>query len=278
MRHHGSMGRAARALVALLGVSAALGAGAWPRVAEAQRADCPLKVRPKSGSTGYQNRDTTGGVVCEGMFIGEQSVPLNVRVVSLLKGGLGYALGDSPGNSQLYVHLPPSSADLSPSQPVVVQGRARRANLNWALDATVRPGSSGLPWDLDWTIHPEALPGDQLGLFGQIRTSELGDPLFVPVVVSRSRSMPAAAPGPIALVIHIPGAARVQWFDASSRASCPGQKDACHEVKGTDGYFAIPIPRLTGESPGILPIGILWRARGRPAFNDIPELLRIYRW
>ena len=73
-----------------------------PRVAMAQ---CDASVKPAPGEVGYKKRP----YACEGMYIGLQSAPVGVQVVSLVRGALRYS--KTPSDSVLYVKArPPARA------------------------------------------------------------------------------------------------------------------------------------------------------------------------
>ncbi len=261
--------RAARIALPLLALASYAAPGA--RELAAQRQDCTLRVEPQPGRTGYRNR----GYRCEGMYVGLQSAPRNVQVVSLVKGGLRYALpgapGAAPGDTLLYVHVPALPASFGRAAPVLLLGRGREANLNWALDAAVPPGRH-LAWNLADVVAPERLPSRRIGIAGQAGggASGSGGTVHIPLAVGRSPSA-GTAPDSIEMVVKVPGAARVRWFFASNQAAAEAER------LNVDGYFRIVLPPRRGP-PGVELIGISWRPRGQPTWNEVPEHLRIYRW
>lgn len=236
-----------------------LAAGLWPQWLHAQPRECALKVEPQRGDTGYRER----GQHCEGMYVGLQSAPLNVQVISLVKGGLRY---DLSRDRVLYVHVPTLPDQLNAGD-VLLQGRGREANLNWALDAPV-PVGKHLTWDLTEVVVREQLPSSRIGIAGQIQASDLDAPVYIPLLISKSVQTPAV-PDSLELVVKIPGASAARWAFASSGKKHPAER------LNVDGYFRIVVP--PGEE-GETALNIYWRPRGRPAFNEAPEHLRIYRW
>ncbi len=262
-----SSGRAARGLVPrMLVVGAIAFIVAAPSLSA--QGDCALTVKPRGDSTGYRKR----GVRCEGMFVGLQSAPLKVQVVSLIKGGLRY---DVARDSLLFIQVPWLPAAVNPRDTVVLQGRGREANLNWALDAFARESTS-VRWELDQVIRPEGLNSERIGLVAQAHTSALRDPLFIPLGVSRDSAVRATSADSLELVVRIPSASAVRWAFASDDKCADGVSASCQEASrlNVDGYFRIKMP----PGPrGEVSLAIYWRARGSPGFNEVPEHLRIFR-
>jgi hypothetical protein len=236
--------------------------------ARAQGTECPLTVKPRDDTTGYKRR----GDRCEGMFIGLQSAPLKVQVVSLVNGGLHY---DLHNDALLYIHVPSLPANVSAGGPVVLQGRGREANLNWALDATAPVGSS-LKWELTPVIIPQALTSDRIGLVALVRPSALSDPLFIPLGVTGVPAAARATRDLRELVVRVPGASGVRWSPATGK-DCPNVVGGgCREATrlNADGYFRIVVP---AGPEGEAPLAIYWRPRGSQAYNEVPEQIRIFR-
>jgi hypothetical protein len=206
------------------------------------------------------------------MFIGLQSAPLKVQVVSLVSGGLRY---DLHNDALLYIHVPSLPAKVTAGSPVVLQGRGREANLNWALDATAPVGSS-LKWELTPVIVPQALTSDRIGLVALVQTSALSDPLFIPLGIDREPAAPPASHDSLELVVRVPGASAVRWSPATGK-DCPNAVSAgCRDASrlNADGYFRIILP---AGPEGEAPLAIYWRPRGSQAYNEIPEQIRIFR-
>ncbi|HEX6048354.1 MAG TPA: hypothetical protein VFZ21_03775 [Gemmatimonadaceae bacterium] len=234
----------------------------------AQVRDCPLPVTARADPTGYQPR----GNRCEGMFVGLHSAPLKVQVVSLVTGGLRYDLAQ---DTLLYIHVPPLPAKLSSVRAVVLQGRGREANLNWALDASTGLSSS-LTWELSQVVRPRGITSNRIGLAAQARTSALGDPLFIPLGVSRD---PTARPGTgdsLELIVRVPGASGARWAFATDTGCRGGEGAGCRGAVrlNVDGYFRIVIPP---GPEGEATLAVFWRPRGTQKYNAVPEHLRIYR-
>lgn len=228
-------------------------------VAQAQCRD----VEAQPGEAGYKQR----GARCEGMYVGRQSAPINIQVVSLVKGGL-----DFPSTvDEVKIRVPEALADVdSLSQRVTVTGDTREANLHWALDSAhpLRPGQA-ISWDLE-VLRQVDLESDRLGLYGRTtHESGLGGPIFVPVAVTiPGASVPSDEP--IELVFRIPAAAGACWSD--------GTGNGCRQpasLLNADGYFRIEIP--PGE-PGPATLAFRWRPSGSPTWSETPETLTIYRW
>lgn len=224
------------------------------------RAQC-RDVEAQPGDAGYKPR----GERCEGMYIGRQSAPINIQVVSLVKGGL-----DVPQSvEEVEIRIPEALAD-SLSKNVSIVGDTREANLHWALDSTdpLRPGEA-IPWNLE-VLRKVGLKSERLGLYGRTtHESGLGGPIFVPVVVTApGASVPSDEP--IELVFRIPAAAGACWSD--------GTGNGCRQpasLLNADGYFRIEIP--PGE-PGPATLAFRWRPSGSPTWSETPETLTIYRW
>jgi len=263
-----SLDQATRRTACVLILAGVIAGVAGAASALAQGSDCPLTVKPRDDTTGYRRR----GDRCEGMFIGLQSAPLKVQVVSLVNGGLHY---DLHNDALLYIHVPSLPANVSTGGPVVLQGRAREANLNWALDAAAPVGSS-LKWELTPVIIPQALTSDRIGLVALVRPSALSDPLFIPLGVSRDAAAPPPSRDSLELVVRVPGASGVRWSPAIGK-DCPNAVSAsCREAArlNADGYFRIVV---AAGPEGEVPLAIYWRPRGSQAYNEVPEQIRIFR-
>jgi len=230
----------------------------------AARAQC-RDVEAQPGDAGYKPR----GERCEGMYVGRQSAPINIQVVSLVKGGL-----DIPqAVEEVKIHVPKTLAAIdSLSDNVSVVGDTREANLYWALDSAnpLRPGQA-ISWDLE-VLRQVPLESERLGLYGKTtHVSGLGGPIFVPVAVTGpGESIPADAP--IELVFRIPAAARACLSDETDDG-CSWAKSL--DAHGANGYFRIEIP--PGE-PGLATLAFRWYPTGSPNPNKTPETLTVYRW
>lgn len=243
-----------RAFLAALLVGALAPAGA--------SSQCALSVRPKPGDTGYRERDQR----CEGMYVGLQSAPLNVQVISLVKGGLSYRLDSEI--REIEVRVPAALAnDAELEKRVLIVGRAREPNLNWALDGFASPGSP-MNWKLDDVVRKEQLSSDRIGLFGETkRTDGMGGPVYIPLEVSRSAGAQAAT---IELIVRIPPAAAASWSVGTGADRKPA------EPLNADGYFRIVLPAT--PAPEKTRVAVYWRPRGESRMSDVPEHLRIFRW
>lgn len=229
---------------------------------------CRLKVPHRQVPTTYQPR----GTHCEGMYVAEQSSPLDAQVVSLVKGGLRY---DLRRDSLLHVHAPrlPKKENAG---AVLLQGRARETNLNWALDGQLETGGR-FTWDLTRVVRPESLASNLIGLFAESRTTALGDPLYVAVAVTRAPGEADAPDDSLELIVRLPGAAAARWTFAAHDACAPRPGEGCRTATrlNADGFFRIAIP--PGPA-GRIALAIHWRPRGSVAFADVPQYLWIYRW
>jgi hypothetical protein len=237
-------------------------------------AQCDASVKPAPGEVGYKKRD----YACEGMYVGLQSGPIGVQVVSLVRGALRYT-SELPADGLLYVKVRHRSHRLDPRVRVI--GRARQANLHWALDGAVR-FDSVLRWDLAKVVRPMRLENTSIGLYGVTHRlgpdANLGGPVFVPLEVT-----PSEDPAPteaVELVVRVPAAAEICW-SVSKRDAPPaeGLSAQCTPKVGpidgnADGYFRIVIPPM---SDGEHRVAIRWRPRGAQAFGN-PVHLSVQFW
>ncbi len=219
----------------------------------AQRCDPSLRGLPSA--TGYRAR----AYGCEGLYIGLQSAPLAVQVVSFVKGGID----PNPNANELRLLAPPGLDLANFLSRVQVIGRARAPNLNWALHGTTSSDSI-MRWDLDEVVIPANLNISRLGIHGHAtRRSGVGPPMYVPLAVVSNGG--AVEPSDsLELVLRILEAAETCVSYAEHR-SCSNGKDS---------YFTFRIP--PGE-PSQVVLQVRWRRRLQPAMGD-PELIRIYRW
>ncbi|HJR67769.1 MAG TPA: hypothetical protein VJ802_15155 [Gemmatimonadaceae bacterium] len=241
-----------------------------PRVAMSQ---CDASVKPAPGEVGYKKRP----YACEGMYIGLQSAPVGVQVVSLVRGSLRYSK-EAPSDSVLYVKARPSASRLEPEVRVI--GRARQANLHWALDGSVRVDRP-MRWNLETVVKPMELDSAKIGVYGVARRrgpdGSLGGPIFVPLEITRARA--ASASEPVELIVRVPMAAELCWLVQKPGAVQPVANTSCERrvspVDGNpDGYFRIVIPPLPeGEHQ----LAIRWRPRGTQAFGN-PVHFNVYFW
>ncbi len=241
-----------------------------PRFAEAQ---CDALVKPAPGEVGYKKRP----YACEGMYIGLQSAPVGVQVVSLVRGALRYGK-DSPSDSVLYVKARPNTVRLDPDVRVI--GRARQANLHWALDGSVRVDSQ-MRWNLGAVVKPMDLDSGKIGVYGLARRrgpdGGLGGPIFVPLEITRGRAGGGAEP--VELIVRVPMAAELCWLaEEPGAAQTVATTPTCERVSpiegNADGYFRIMIPP---QPEGEHQLMIRWRPRGAQAFGR-PVHLSIYFW
>lgn len=242
----------------------ALGAVLGSDVAWAQQATdaaCALNVKTDGASTSYQKREYG----CEGIYVGLQSAPLNVQIVSLVRGSFNLGQGV---RSMMIRTSPLAGLDSDFDLRTQVLGRARIANLNWAMDGFAK-ADSPMVWNLEAVVRPLELETVQVGVTGlRERQSGLAGPVFMPVAITPTdAALPHQAP--IEMVVRIPAASAAQWSLA------PGDAwDDASDVHAADGYFGITLP---AGPPGILRVLVRWRARGTPAWGE-PERLSIYRW
>jgi hypothetical protein len=237
-------------------------------------AQCDASVRPAPGEVGYKKRP----YACEGMYVGLQSAPVGVQVVSLVRGTLSYAR-DSRSDSVLYIKARHSTTHLEPQVRVI--GRARQANLHWALDGSV--GVSGeMRWDLGTVVKPMKLDSAKIGVYGLATRrgrDSLGGPVFVPLEVTRHRQ-PATTDSVVELIVRVPMASALCWSlargdSAQKFAAAPRCESPIQPIDGNaDGYFRIPLVR---PSAGEHRLAIRWRPRGAPAFGK-PVHLSIHIW
>jgi len=242
-----------------------------PRPAGAQ---CDASVKPAPGEVGYKKRP----YACEGMYVGLQSAPVGVQVVSLVRGSLRYGK-DSPSDSVLYVKARPNVARLDPEVRVI--GRARQANLHWALDGSVRVDSQML-WNLRTVVKPMDLDSGKIGVYGLAKRrgpdGSLGGPIFVPLEITRART--AGGTEPVELIVRVPLAAELCWSAHQPGTPRPVATTTTCEPRvrpidgNADGYFRIVIPP---QPEGEHQLAIRWRPRGTHAFGR-PVHLSIYFW
>jgi hypothetical protein len=239
-------------------------------VASAQGgSDCDLKVKPAPGHIGYKKRPYG----CEGMYVGLQSAPLGVQVVSLLRGTLAF----DDTRSVMFVSVAADTAALK--APVRVVGRTRRANLHWAFDGQVEPGAS-LKWDLREVVRPAELVSETIGMYGMSsrRPDGSGGPIFVPLLVSGSPSTSVDRSAPLEVIVRVPAAGSLCW-SLTSDGSAGETSPPCEWISpmggNPDGYFLITIPP---EKPGNR-LALRWRVRGAgPAsLTGSPVYLTIQR-
>ena len=239
--------------------------------ASAQRkTDCDLKVKPAPGDIGYKKRSYG----CEGMYVGLQSAPLGVQVVSIVRGTLAF---DSATHLR-YVFVGADSKSVSSDVRVI--GRARRANLHWAFDGEVSPGRP-LTWDLREVIHNAELKSETVGLYGLVSPAAgaTGGPSFVPVAIRGSPDAdPTKAGESVELIVRIPAAAALCWSIArvseERKQGIPKKCTAIDPFKGNaDGYFQITI---ADPEPGEHQLALRWRVRGTHEWPGAPVHLRLH--
>lgn len=246
--------------------------GAEPSVANAQgSSDCDSKVKPAPGRIGYKKRSYG----CEGLFVGLQSAPLGVQVVSLVRGSIAF----DTTQSLMWVSV---GGDRVPSPaPVRVVGRARQANLHWALDTEVSPGKA-LTWDLREVIRPAELRSETIGLYGVMAPTENapGGPVFVPLEISKAPPAPAAsgnAGQSLQLIVRVPAAGQLCW-SMRPHGSAAATDSSCKKINpvggNADGYFEIEIP---STAPRAFDVILRWRPRHLNRFGN-PVRLSIQRW
>lgn len=249
-----------RGLCVGLALASCLGAD-LVRAQQTTDAACALSVKTDNTRTSYQKRDYG----CEGIYVGLQSAPLNVQVVSLVRGPFEL---DQDVASLVIRTSPPAELDRDFSLRTRVLGRAREANLNWAMDGFAK-ADSPMVWNLRAVVHPLALTGDQIGVTGlRERQSGLAGPMFVPVAITAAGA-PLPHQAPIGMIVRIPAASAVQW-----RLSPDDAWIVAEDVHATDGYFGIALP---AGPPAMLRVLVRWRARGTPSWGET-ERLSVYRW
>ena len=264
-------GRSARTLRAASGCAAIAFIALAPPAVGAQ---CDASVKPAPGEVGYKKRP----YACEGMYIGLQSAPVGVQVVSLVRGTLGYRT-EGESDSVLFVKTRHNVSKLEPQVRVI--GRARKANLHWALDGVV-PVSNPLRWDLGTVVKPMKLDSTLIGIYGLARRrvveGGVGSPVFVPLEVTRSEH--PANTASVELIVRIPAAAALCWTVRGGRnvpplPSTPGCEPSVPPIDGNaDGYFKIVIPP---QAEGEHQVLIRWRPRGAHVFSD-PVPLSVHFW
>lgn len=201
-----TLGARGRCLYITHALGVALGAVLGGAAVSAQQptdAACALNVKTDGASTSYQKRDYG----CEGIYVGLQSAPLNVQIVSLVRGT--FDLGQDV-RSMMIRTGPLAGPDSDLSLRTRVLGRARKANLNWAMDGFAK-ADSPMVWNLHAVVHPLALGTDQIGVTGlRERPGSLAGPVFMPVAITPTdAALPPRAP--IEMVVRIPAASAVQW-------------------------------------------------------------------
>lgn len=241
-----------------------------PRPAGAQ---CDASVKPAPGAVGYQKRP----YACEGMYIGLQSAPVGVQVISLVRGTLDDITKDERSDSVVYIKVRHKGPRLDPEVRVI--GRPRQANLHWALDGTVRVGSY-IRWNLGTVVKPMELDSAKIGIYGLAKLhgadGTLGGPVFVPLEVTRDSGDTGA--DEMELIVRIPMASELCWSLAEGKAAQKfAMTPSCvRKVPpiNSDGYFRIEIPK---QPPGERALAIRWRPRGAANFGD-PVHLSIHFW
>ncbi len=219
------------------------------------RAQCDPSLRAVGESTGYRKR----AYGCEGLYVGLQSAPLAVQVVSLTKGSLHH----EARGAELRV-VPPPGLDLTNLMSgIQVIGRARAPNLNWALHG-ITTRDREMRWNLNEVVIPAALELRRLGVHGQTgRRSGVGPPVYVPLAfVPTGQNVQTT--DSLELVLRVLEAAEVCVTHGTTRI-CP---------RGVDSYFTF---RLPAGSSGETVLQVRWRRFRQPAFGE-PELIRIYQW
>jgi hypothetical protein len=219
----------------------------------AQKCDPTLRAVPSS--TGYRARSYG----CEGLYIGLQSAPLAVQVVSFLKGGIN----PNPGGRELRLLAPPGLDLANYAGRVQVVGRARESNLNWALHGTTS-ADGVMRWDLAEVVIPANLKLGRLGIHGHAtRRSGVGPPMYVPLAVVPEGATVATSDS-LELVLRI--------LEAAETCVAFADHESCSS--GLDSYFTFQIP--PGQ-PSQVVLQVRWRRRLQPTMGE-PELIRIYRW
>lgn len=235
-------------------------------------AQCRLHVEAvDDASVAYRDRDNR----CEGLYVGLQSAPLALQVVSLVKGGLDVDIAD-----RVVTLAVPSAESLSThglAVDVDILGRAREANLNWALDARAADlEDRQLEWDLT-VVREAGLEVDRLGLFGETR-KEHGSPVYVPLDVQRD----ASAPGTIEFVFLLPAAADARLcteYNACAIIARPHTTAAGY----FDGYFVADLPRdqlekAAAAGGGVATLTVRYRPHGRSWLEGGTDRVDIYPW
>lgn len=217
---------------------------------------------------------------CEGLYTGLQSAPLNLTVVSLVKGELVDSIAVS--SDVLEVMVPSEhflaelqGAELNPD--ITIRGRARDANLNWALDSD--PGTRDnreLAWPLSEVVNRASLRLDQLGVFGVTRREGgLGGPVYVPVEVRPTRGGEGSvemSEGGIEFVFMLPGAGKARVCTREASACEPAEELTTADGYG-DGYFRAT---FSLSDVGLAPIAVRWRPRGGVGWEV--DMLDILVW
>ncbi len=220
---------------------------------------CDRSVKPVPGELGYKKRDYG----CEGMYIGLQSAPLGVQVVSFVWGAFRY----DPSDEVLSIRVGEISGSANPVVRVI--GRPRQANLHWAFDGEARLNRP-LYWDLRKVVKVVELGSENIGMYGVTsRTGGLGGPIFVPL----GFGPPYERSDSLELIVRIPAAAELCWLPPQA-ADVPPPSDGCALpwrrpapllAENPDGYFRILFAR---PSPGESKLGLRWRPRGRLAHGE----------
>ena len=213
---------------------------------------CDASIKAAPGDIGYRDR----GYACEGMFIGLQSAPHGVHVVSFVRGALRYHLGI---DSIVDVGVGDVGSAVRPSVRVI--GRARIPNLHWAFDGVVQPNSR-LAWDLGKVVKRQGLGSESVGMHGvATRATGLGAPIFVPLDVGHSH-----AGDSLELIVRAPAAAELCWMkmEKTEIQSTQGCRSPWALAKSApegnpDGYFRIALPT---PPAGEARLALKWRPLG----------------
>lgn len=239
--------------VALIGLIAFASVAVLPSTPAAAQSQCEFDVRP-APRLAYEPR----GERCEGLYIELQSTPMNLRVVSLLRGGTLDALEADSTVSVLVVRVP---ADLvlgdSLRTRIRVVGQPKVAGVNWALDGWAEPNSA-FRWNLDEVFRRTGIPLSQVGLAGRtLRVQGIKDPVYVPLEVTGQGRAGNAASDAIHFVFHLPAAAEARvCVVAGGPPACTGT-ERIQSGGYFDGYFQATLPPAP---PGLTPVVVQWRA------------------
>ena len=243
-------------------------------------------VAPRSGAAQCQDMrvDSDSPVAykdrggrCEGLYTGLQSAPLNLTVVSLVKGELVDSIAASSDILQVMVPSEHFLAELQGAElepDITIRGRARDANLNWAMDSDpATRADRPLSWPLSDVVNPASLKLDQLGVFGVTRRKGgLGGPVFVPVEVRPIDGGKGSVEvsDSIEFVFMLPGAGRARVCTREAETCKPAEELTTADGYG-DGYFRAIISL---SEVGLAPIAVRWRPRGGVGWEaDMLDLL-----